>query len=224
MQPDIATLGSLIGDDSRAHMLTALMGGKALTATELALEADITAQTATRHLTQLVTGKLLTVRKQGRHKYFQLANHQVADVLESLLTLSTQLTIPHIKTGPSDPALRFARVCYDHLAGEIGVQLYNGLVTQGLLLDQGDVTHLTDKGRRFFSKQGFDMDAYAGSKRPLCKSCLDWSERTNHLAGSIGKWILQDLFEQKMVTRRLDSRAVTFSDRGLMRFKARYGL
>lgn len=224
MRPEIATLGSLIGDPSRAYMLTALMGGKALTATELALEADITAQTATRHLTQLVTGKLLTVRKQGRHKYFQLANHQVAEVLESLLTLSTQLTIPNIKTGPADPALKFARVCYDHLAGEIGVQLYDSLVAQGLLLDQGEVTLLTDNGRRFFSEQGFNIDLQARSKRPLCKSCLDWSERTNHLAGSIGKWILQDLFEKNVVTRRLDSRAVTFSDRGLKQFKARYGL
>jgi DNA-binding transcriptional ArsR family regulator len=140
MRPEIAAIGTLIGDPSRAHMLTALMGGKALTATELALEADISAQTATSHLNQLVAGKLLVARKQGRHKYFQLANYQVAEMLESLLSLSATLSIPNIATGPTDPALKYARVCYDHLAGEVGVQIYNALKEQSLILDLGEET------------------------------------------------------------------------------------
>ena len=224
MQPEISTIGSLIGDPSRARMLTALMGGKALTATELALEADISAQTATSHLSQLVSGKLLVVRKQGRHKYFQLANQQVAEVLESLLTLSTVLLIPNIATGPTDPELKHARVCYDHLAGEAGVDLYDALVSQKIIVDDREQTHLTDLGRAFFSERGFDFSAKGRNKRPLCKSCLDWSERTNHLAGRLGQWILDDLFEHSMVTRRADSRAVIFTANGRKRFKARYGL
>lgn len=224
MRPEISTIGSLIGEPSRAHMLTALMGGKALTATELALEAHISAQTATSHLNQLLTGNLLVVRKQGRHKYFQLANHQVAEVLESLLSLSTRLSVPSIATGPKDPELKAARVCYDHLAGEAGVQLYNTLVARQVLIDGGEETYLTNKGKAFFTDLGVNLKAMSRSRRPLCKSCLDWSERTNHLAGSLGKWILDDLFEQAMVTRRPDSRAVIFHAHGLKRFKARYGL
>lgn len=224
MQPDIAALGDLIGDSSRAKMLIALMGGKALTATELALEADISAQTASRHLAQLVNGGFLTVRKQGRHKYFQLTNPQVADLLESLLTLSAQLAMPTITTGPTDQELRFARVCYDHLAGEMGVQLYNALVNQGLVLNQGGMSQLTDCGRLFFRDQGFELERIARQRRPVCKACLDWSERTDHMAGSLGQWILQDLFDNNLIKRQPDSRALRFTDTGLKRFKARYGL
>jgi DNA-binding transcriptional ArsR family regulator len=224
MKPEISTIGSLIGDPSRAHMLTALMAGKALTATELALEADISAQTATSHLNQLVDGKLLVVRKQGRHKYFQLANFQVAEMLESILSFSALLSTPSITTGPSDPALKYARVCYDHLAGEVGVALYDSLKSHQYIIDNGDETYLTDAGRAFFSDIGFDFQSPKPSKRLLCKSCLDWSERTNHLSGVLGKWIMDDLFEKKLIKREMDSRAVKFSPKGYVEFKKTFRL
>lgn len=131
-----------------------------------------------------------------------------------MLTLSAQLSIPNIATGPSDPALKQARVCYDHLAGEIVVNIHDSLKERHLILDYGEETVLTDGGRAFFTGLGFNFDATRNSKRQLCKSCLDWSERTNHLAGTLGKWILDDLFEKSIVKRHMDSRAISISKPG----------
>src|SRR5690606_24386962 len=136
MQPDISTIASVIGDPSRSKMLLALLSGKALTATELALEADITAQTASSHLVKLVDSQLLVLRKQGRHKYFQLADDRVAELLEQLLNMSAGLAPARVTTGPTDAALKCSRICYDHLAGEWGVALYNALVDRNILQDK----------------------------------------------------------------------------------------
>lgn len=213
-----------MGDTTRARMLTALMGGKALTATELALEADITPQTASSHLSQLVEGQLLVVRKQGRHKYFQLQGTDVAELLENLLTLTASRDNNTVKTGPDDIRLRQARVCYDHMAGELGVRLYDALVVKQAILDQGSETILTEQGKVFFQKIGFDFSNQKRSKRPICKSCLDWSERRNHLAGILGQWILEDTFAKGWATKDLDARSIRFSSKGLKLFTAQYGL
>lgn len=183
LEPNISFISSLIGDSARARMLTALMGGKALTATELALEAEVTAQTASSHLAKLVDGQLLTVRKQGRHKYFQLHRQDVAQLIEQLLNVTSSTKHPKTVTGPTDQRLRQARVCYDHLAGEFGVALYDALTLNGHIIDKGSETILTDHGLLFFSKLGVNFEELARSKRPICKPCLDWSERRNHLAG-----------------------------------------
>ena len=136
MEPNISFIASLIGDPARSKMLTALMGGKALTATELALEAEITAQTASNHLAKLLSGELLTVRKQGRHKYFQLKDHEIAGLIEQLSNLSAGLQHPKVNTGPSDPRLKRSRICYDHLAGELAVALLDSLLAQGLYVPE----------------------------------------------------------------------------------------
>lgn len=204
MQPDIAYVASLIGDQARSRMLTALMAGKALTATELALAGDITAQTASSHLSKLVAGRLLVVRKQGRHRYFQLANPEVAELIERMLNISA--AVVDVPTGPTDSQLRQARVCYDHLAGELGVQLFDALLHQGLIQTQTDSATLTPAGTTFFTRLGVDLDRLHNRKRPLCKACLDWSERRSHLAGSLGQWILEDALSQKWFRRRTDSR------------------
>ncbi|WP_438863562.1 ArsR/SmtB family transcription factor [Neptunicella sp.] len=222
IQPDISTVASLIGEPVRAKMLMALMGGKALTATELALEGNITAQTASSHLLKLVQSQLLTVRKQGRHKYFQLTDHTIAELLEQLLNISASLNASNIVTGPTDTALKKSRVCYDHLAGEWGVALYKALVEQDILLDKSDMTVLTDKGKGFFEQMGVDIDSLSRAKRPLCKSCLDWSERVNHLAGSLGKWILHDTLTRQWAKQDLDSRVIRFSSAGLKQFCKKY--
>ena len=221
MQPDISITASLIGDTARAKMLTALMGGKALTATELACEADITAQTASSHLNKLVQGQLLAVRKQGRHKYFQLKNAQIAELLETLLTITSALEHPKTKTGPVDTRLRTSRICYDHLAGELGVAIYDALKHHGHLVDEGETTTLTDQGKTFFATIGFDFNQ--PSKRSLCRSCLDWSERTNHLAGILGQWILNDLFNKGWASKNMDSRAISFTPKGLRLLEKQYG-
>lgn len=222
MEPNISFISSLIGDAARARMLTALMGGKALTATELALEADITAQTASSHLAKLVDGQLLIVRKQGRHKYFQLHRQDIAQLIEQLLNVTASTNHPKAVTGPADQRLKRARVCYDHLAGEFGVALYNALTLNGHIIDRGCDTVLTPQGHAFFHNIGVDLNALSKNKRPTCKSCLDWSERRNHLAGSLGHWILEDLLTQKWAVRDLDSRALTFSQKGLALFAKKY--
>lgn len=221
MQPNIAVVANLIGDNARAKMLTALLGGKALTATELALEADIMPATASSHLAKLLSGDLVCVRKQGRHKYFQLKDHAVAELLEQLLSISAA-TSRHIATGPADRTLRQARVCYDHLAGETAVALYDSLLAQQLITEQLHEPALTVKGESFFQQIGADLPRLSATKRPLCKTCLDWSERRSHLAGSLGQWILADVFSKNWASREPDSRAICFTAKGLAAFRRCY--
>ena len=226
VQPDIAFVASMIGEPARARMLVALMGGKALTATELSLEAEITAQTASSHLRKLVDSGLLVERRQGRHKYFQIQGHDIAEIVERLLNVSVRTTTSQVKTGPDDVALRTARVCYDHLAGELGVQLYDTLIERGYLseTEAGNQVALTDQGAQFFMSVGADLNTRLKSTRPLCKSCLDWSERRSHLAGALGQWILDDLLQKQWAQRAPDSRALHFSADGLSQLSSRYGL
>jgi DNA-binding transcriptional ArsR family regulator len=224
MEPNIAYIATLIGDNARSKMITALMSGKALTATELAIEAEIMPQTASSHLAKLVDGELLIVRKQGRHKYFQLKSIQIAELIEQMLNISATISNAMISTGPQDERLRKARICYDHLAGEMGVILFDTLLTKGLIIESPTDTFLTATGLEFFSDLGVDFNTLKKSSRPLCKSCLDWSERRSHLAGSIGKWILNDAIDRKWARQQPDSRAIQFSSRGLAAFHKRYDL
>lgn len=224
MEPNIALVAGLIGDPARSRMLIALMGGRALTATELALEADITPQTASSHLGKLVDGDLVVVRKQGRHKYFQLRGVEVAELLEMMLNVTSQVSPGKVTTGPADPGLRRARVCYDHLAGELGVALYDSLVEKSYIVDADGETRLTPDGRNFFGGLGVSFEGFNNSKRPLCKSCLDWSERRSHLAGALGQWLLADIFARGWARKNLDSRAVLFTQSGFRSFVTTYGV
>lgn len=224
MEPNIAYIGSLIGDAARAKILTALMSGKALTPTELSVIADITPQTTSSHLTKLVDGDLLQVRKQGRHKYFQLKNSQVAELVEQLLNLSVPVSNDNVHTGPTDNRLRKSRICYDHLAGELGVELFEALIYNGWILELDNQVTLTEQGRAKFSHLGVDFAQINKSRRPLCKACLDWSERKSHLAGHIGQWVLDDLIARGWAKQDLDSRAIQFTPQGLKAFKKQYGI
>ena len=220
--PDIALLGSLIGDPARANMLTALMSGKALTASELASEAGVTVQTASAHLRKLEAGGLIGQLKQGRHRYFSLADDAVGSVLENIMGLAAKKGHMRTRTGPKDPALRRARVCYNHLAGEMGVAMYDSLVARGLLAGDGAALELTADGRRFAAELGIDVDALAGTRRPLCKSCLDWSARRAHLAGALGTALLDRFYDLGWAAREPGSRAVVFSKTGAARFAAAF--
>lgn len=220
MEPDIAQLAAELGDPSRAKMLTALLGGQALTATELALTADISPSTASSHLARLQRRDLIVLRRQGRHRYFALTDASVANLLETLLGLSAAQT-PRFPTGPDDLALRHARVCYDHLAGQLGVQLHDSLNAQGLIASNADHCQLTSKGEPFFHALGFV--GHTG-RRPLCRACLDWSERRSHLAGQLGQWILDDLLRRGWAQRDLQSRSLVFSQAGERAFRQRYGI
>jgi len=206
-------IAALIGDPARSRMLTALMSGAALTATELALEADVAPSTASTHLAKLTGAHILAIEKQGRHRYFRLANEEIAEVLESLMSIATS----RVRVGPSDPALRVARVCYDHLAGERGVWMLDRLRERRLL------THdVSPAGHEFFTRFGIDVDALSRARRVLCRTCLDWSERRHHLAGALGAALLQRIFALGWARREIDSRVVVFSEKGDLVFRAQF--
>ena len=216
--PDIALLGALIGDPARANMLTALMSGKALTATELAAEAGVTLQTASSHLKKLEEANLLRQRKQGRHRYFALAADDVGDLLEAMMGMAAKRGMLRTRTGPKDDELRKARVCYNHLAGDMGVQLFDSLIAQGYLAEDDDEISLTDEGAAFAQSFGIDLSAIIKGRRPLCRSCLDWSSRRTHLAGALGSAFLSRIQDLKWASRRPDSRVIVFSRNGEKKF------
>lgn len=216
-------VASLIGDPARANMLTALMSGRALTATELAQNAGITPQTASSHLARLEAGQLIALEKQGRHRYYRLTGPHVAAALEGLMGLAAHAGHLRMRTGPKDPALRRARVCYDHLAGDLGVRMLDTMIAKKLVRPGTDTLALTPPGERFVAAFGIDLAALAESRRPLCKTCLDWSARRSHLAGTLGAAMLTRITELKWAGRDPASRVVTFTPKGEREFAALFG-
>jgi DNA-binding transcriptional ArsR family regulator len=224
--PDISLVASLVGDPARANMLTALMSGRALTASELAQEAGITPQTASSHLAKLEAGGLIEPEKQGRHRYYRLTGPEVGHVLEGLADLAARAGHMRVRTGPKDPALRRARICYDHLAGDLGVQMLDSLRKQRLVRQTKDAIELTGEGKRFMAESlQIDADALAHPRRPVCKACLDWSERRHHLAGTLGAAIMTRFTELNWAARDAapGSRVVNFTRNGERRFAALFG-
>lgn len=221
--PDIARIAALIGDPARANMLVALMSGKALTVSELAAEAGVTLQTASSHLSKLDDGGLLRARKQGRHKYFALADDGVAQVLEGLMGLAAGAGHLRQRTGPRDAALRRARVCYNHLAGDMGTRMFDSLMAQGHLSVSDDRLALSDSGAAFASDLGIDLAALRKGRVPLCRECLDWSARRSHLAGSLGRAFLRRFEDLGWARSDARSRIVTFTPDGQKNFEARFG-
>ncbi|EIM29157.1 ArsR/SmtB family transcription factor [Microvirga lotononidis] len=218
--PVIASVAALLGDPARANILTALMDGRALTVSELAEAAGVTLQTASGHLAKLDAANLLTAEKQGRHRYFRLSGPDVAQVLEALMGLAQRTGATRIRTGPKDAALRSARICYDHLAGERGVALLRGVQRQGLV-EGGQDLALTPKGRAFFADFGIDLTKLEKGRRPVCRACLDWSERHSHLGGALGAAILSRMTDRGWV-RRESGRVLAFTCEGAAQFEAAF--
>ena len=217
--PRISGIASLIGDRARAEMLTVLLGGQALTATELAGAADVTRQTASAHLERLVEAGLLAVESQGRHRYFRLADDDVAELLENLMGIAYRTGALRLQTSPREPALRKARVCYDHLAGDLGVLACDAFHKRRWLRHGEEGLGLSPAGERACRELGVVLDAARGSRRPACRVCLDWSERRHHLAGRVGAALLDRLYELGWAKRRKGSRVVDFSARGEREFR-----
>jgi DNA-binding transcriptional ArsR family regulator len=222
--PNIARIGALVGDNARADMLTALMSGQALTATELAQHAGVTKQTASAHLAKLLDARLLAVSSQGRHRYFRLADRDVADLLESLMGVAYRAGAVRVRSSPREPALRKARVCYDHLAGELGARVFESLQQRRMLRSRDDRLELTRAGAHLCRELGIDVDALSRGRRELCRTCLDWSERRPHLAGSVGAALLQRCFDLGWARRSAASRVVTFSPSGERALRERFAL
>ncbi|MBO1908353.1 winged helix-turn-helix transcriptional regulator [Microvirga sp. 3-52] len=220
--PVIASVAALLGDPARANILTALMDGRALTVSELAEAAGVTLQTASGHLAKLDAANLLTAEKQGRHRYFRLSGPDVAQVLEALMGLAQRTGATRVRTGPKDAALRSARICYDHLAGERGVAMLKRAQRQGLIEGEQDLA-LTTRGRAFFADFGIDLTRLEKGRRPVCRACLDWSERHRHLGGALGAAILSAMIDRKWV-RRDSGRVLTFTCEGVEGFEATFSL
>ena len=221
--PNIANVGALIGEPARANMLTSLMSGQALTASELAHIAGVAAATASGHLTQLLDGGLLAVEKQGRHRYYRLAGPEVAAAIEALMDLAEQSSRRCFRPGPTDPQMRRARVCYDHLAGERGVELFARLTRHKLIMLEDGAVAITHRGERQLADFGIDVAALRAGKRPVCRTCLDWSERRSHLAGALGAQLLHRFFDLGWARRVKGSRAIEFTTRGETNFARLFG-
>jgi DNA-binding transcriptional ArsR family regulator len=208
--PDISIVASLIGDPARANMLTALMAGRALTVTELAHEAGVSLPTASEHLSKLERIGLVSTERQGRHRYYRLSGADVAHALEGLMPVAARVGHLRTRTGPRDPALRYARSCYDHLAGDLAVRIFDSFIERAALVRDGDAVDVTEKGRRFFAQRGIDVAALADGRRPLCRCCLDWSERRTHLGGTLGAQILDRMLTERWAARERGTRIVRF--------------
>lgn len=219
---DVARIAGLVGEPARAKILLALMAGQALTATELAQRAAITKQTASMHLARMVDADLLRAERQGRHRYFRLADADVAQLLEHLLGVAERLGSSPIRTGPRDAGLRKARVCYDHLAGDLGVLMFDGLIAQGHLRIREDSVESAPGADRQFREWGLDIDSLHKQRRVLCRHCLDWSVRRYHLAGSLGAALLGDILQRGWARRSRESRLITFTIQGEALFLRRY--
>lgn len=217
--PDIARVANLVGDPARANMLQALMDGGALTASELALEAGIGLPTASSHLAKLTEGGLMSLTVQGRHRYYRLADHQVAAMLESISGVAEAVGPKRVRPGPRDASMREARVCYDHLAGERAVEMFDGFVARGIVMADGEALELGSNGQSFFEAVGIDTARLRDQRRPMCRSCLDWSVRRTHLAGTLGAAILNKIIAEKWARREKDSRVVRFTPPGRIAFQ-----
>ncbi|MEN2986671.1 helix-turn-helix transcriptional regulator [Tistrella sp. BH-R2-4] len=219
----IAEVAALIGDVARANILAALMDGRALTAGELAVHAGVTPQTTSGHLGKLDRAGLLVCLRQGRHRYYRLASPAVAEVIEALMAVAAAGPVRHRPVGPRDDALRAARSCYDHIAGRLGVGLADALDAGGLVQVSDGSGALTDRGRMFFDQIGLPLDDTT-SRRPLCRTCLDWSERRHHLGGRIGAALLTHALDHGWLRRSVEGRMLTVTPAGRLDFARVFGV
>jgi DNA-binding transcriptional ArsR family regulator len=225
----LAEIASLVGDPARAGMLMALMDGRALTASELARVAGIMPQTASGHLARLCQAGLLSCQRQGRHHYHRLASTTVAHMLESMMEVSAADRAPgagrRVVTGPRDRAMRAARTCYDHLAGQLGVRLADALTEHGHVELSPEGGAVTDAGVGFFRDFGLDLDAAPRSgRRVFCRPCLDWSERRLHVGGTLGAALASRCLALNWIRRNEGSRAVSVTPAGEHGFRETFGM
>lgn len=221
--PYIADTAALIGDPTRANMLSALMCGRALTAGELASLSGVSASTASAHLAQLVAGDLLCLAHQGRHRYYRLASPEVAKLIEALMRFKPPRPTRQTTPSPRDQALRSARSCYDHLAGKLGTDIFDSLLGQSLINLNAETVSLTPMGKDHFKSMGLEISENSKT-RPTCRACLDWSERRFHLAGALGARLLHHSLDHHWVERCKDSRALKITLKGQEGFSQWFGL
>lgn len=202
----------LIGDPVRADILWTLLDGRAYTASELAAAVDTSAPNCSMHLAKLIKADLLTVEAQGRHRYYTFSRPEVAYAVEALAALVPQRA--RETAEKEDPPIRVCRTCYDHLAGRVGVQIAEGLVKQKLLIQTKKEFELTPKGMRWFNTHGIDPADLQRKRRNFSRTCLDWTERRPHLAGSLGAALLKMMLDEQWVRRMANTRAIQVTPKG----------
>lgn len=222
--PDLSTIGALIGDPARAAMLSVLMDGRALTATELAYFAGVTPQTASSHLAKLQAAKLLRVEVHGRHRYYCLAGTAVAEAVEAMMVLAAHRVPPRRPPVAPLQADRLARTCYDHLAGTLGVSLATAMVENNYLVPEKNDFRLTATGERFMVEMGVAVAQARNKRRAFARQCLDWSERRPHLAGALGAAFAARCFELRWVRHSPEGRALVITPKGRKACVANFGV
>jgi DNA-binding transcriptional ArsR family regulator len=210
----VAPVAALVADATRATILFALSDGRALPACDLALQAGVTAATISYQLEKLIAGGLVAAERHGRHRYYRLASPTVIRLLEALATVAPPAAARTFREGQEGKALRLARTCYDHLAGQLGVRIAEALLARGCLIPKDRDYVLTPGGERLFGRLAVDVAGARAARRSFARACLDWSERRYHLAGALGAALLDRLFELGWIERTRSSRAVRLSDPG----------
>lgn len=219
---DLAAIAALVGDPARANILVALLDGRALTASELAYAAHVTPQTASGHLSKLARAQLIVPAQQGRHRYFRLSGRHVAVMLESISAVAA-VAPPRLKPIRIDDTMRQARMCYDHIAGRLGVVLADSMREHGHVEFADDGGVVTPSGEAFFAKLGLDLSGVRQSRRVFCRPCIDWSERRAHLAGAVGAALADRLMGLRWIARKRDTRALTITPIGWSKIEQTFG-
>jgi DNA-binding transcriptional ArsR family regulator len=221
--PLIAEIAGLVGEPARATMLSALGDGRALTATELAYAARVTPQTASTHLAKLTDAGLLTPVRHGRYRYFRLASPKVTQMLDGIMAVALEHRPRYRPLSRQARELHYARVCYDHLAGRLSVDLADFFTVREYIVFDDEVTEITADGMSFLA--GFGIDLSAGTKRRhICRSCLDWTERRPHIGGAVGAALANRCFDLGWTERMKHSRAVIVTASGRHGFLDTFGI
>lgn len=214
MENQFKEIAALIGDPTRAVIMWTLLDGKAFTATELAIIANTSPQNISMHLAKLVQSDLLCVEKQGRHKYYRFSNKEIAYAIEAMANLIPHSTIPKKNIAEKHSPIKHCRTCYDHLAGKIGVALTDSLLEQKIIVDNNNVFEISLKGEKWFSDFGINVDEVKKQRRLFLKPCLDWSERRNHIAGSLATSIFDKMVSNDWLRKTNHSRAIIITGKG----------
>jgi DNA-binding transcriptional ArsR family regulator len=223
-EPAVAEIAALVGNPARANILMALGDGRALTASELAYVAGVSAQTTSGHLARLREANLLSLTKQGRHSYFRLSSPKIARMIESIMVVAADGPRRYRPRWNGDEVLRTARTCYDHIAGRLGVALTDALTHRKHVILTEDGGMVTHAGERFLTNFGITLDDAKDGRRTFCRPCLDWSERRPHLAGALGAALAERCFDLGWIARIRDSRALKISAKGERGFKELFGI
>jgi DNA-binding transcriptional ArsR family regulator len=222
--PLIAEIAGLVGEPARATMLSALLDGRALTATELACAARVTPQTASTHLAKLAEAGLIAPTRDGRYRYFRLASPRVAEMLDGIMAVALENRPRYRPLSRRARELSAARICYDHLAGRLSVDLTDAFVAREYVVLDDEAAEITIAGARFFSELGIELPRLRPTRRHLCRLCLDWTERRPHIAGAVGAAITTRYFDLGWMERMKRSHAVIVTPLGRRGLQETFGI